>query len=77
MVKIAANARNTGDAGLIPESGRYLEVGNETRFSILEWKIREQRNPEGYSPWGHKELDTTEQLSTHICMLYDVIWETQ
>ena len=20
----------------------------------------------GYSPWGHKELDTTERLSTHI-----------
>ena len=23
----------------------------------------------GYSPWGHKELDTTEQLSTHTCQL--------
>ena len=20
----------------------------------------------GYSPWGHKELDTTERLSTHV-----------
>ena len=20
----------------------------------------------GYSPWGHKELDKTEQLNTHI-----------
>ena len=50
MVKHAANARNTGDAGLIPGSGRYLKVGNETRSSILEWKIREQRNLEGYSP---------------------------
>ena len=50
VVKHAANARNTGDAGLIPGSGRYLKVGNETRSSILEWKIREQRNLEGYSP---------------------------
>ena len=49
-VKNAANARNTGDAGLIPGSGRYPEVRNETRSSILEWKICEQRNLEGYSP---------------------------
>ena len=31
-----------------------------------------QRNLVGYSPWCHKELDTTEQLTTHthtrICM---------
>ena len=24
-----------------------------------------QRSLEGYSPWGHKELDTIERLSTH------------
>ena len=24
-----------------------------------------QRNLVGYSPWHHKDLDTTEQLSTH------------
>ena len=24
-----------------------------------------QRSLAGYSPWGHKELDTTEQLSMH------------
>ena len=24
-----------------------------------------QRSLEGYSPWGHKEVDMTEQLSTH------------
>ena len=23
---------------------------------------------EGYSPWGHKELDMTEQLGMHACM---------
>ena len=23
------------------------------------------REAAGYSPWGHKESDTTEQLSTH------------
>ena len=25
-----------------------------------------QRSLMGYGPWGHKEADTTEQISTHI-----------
>ena len=25
----------------------------------------------GYSPWGHKELDTTEQLHTHTHLVYN------
>ena len=33
-----------------------LEMGKATHSSILPWRIL-------YSPWGHKELDTTEQLS--------------
>ena len=31
--------------------------------SILAWEIHGQRSLVGYSPWGHKELDTTERLS--------------
>ena len=31
-----------------------------THSSILAWKIP-QRSLAGYSPWGHKELDMTEQ----------------
>ena len=34
--------------------------------SILAWKTHGQRSPVGYSPWGHKELETTEQLTFHI-----------
>ena len=30
-----------------------------------------QRIPVGYSPWGHKESDTTEQLTTVILLLID------
>ena len=30
---------------------------------ILAWKSHEQRSLVGYSPWGHKELDTTERLT--------------
>ena len=29
-----------------------------------------QRSLEGYSPWGHKELDTTEQLTQAGSKLY-------
>ena len=35
-----------------------------TQSSILAWKIP-WTEPVGYSPWGHKESDMTEQLSTH------------
>ena len=37
-----------------------LEKGTATHSSILAWRIPRQR-----SPWGCKELDVTEQLSTH------------
>ena len=36
-----------------------------THSSILAWEILGQRTLAGYSPWGHKELYMTEQLS--IC----------
>ena len=29
--------------------------------STVAWKIHGQRSLAGYSPWGHKELDTTEK----------------
>ena len=35
-----------------------------TRSSILPEESYGKRSLEGYSPWGCKELDTTEQLST-------------
>ena len=35
-----------------------------TLSSILAWRIPVERSPEGYSPWGRKELDTTERSST-------------
>ena len=30
-----------------------------THSSILAWRIPWMRSLAGYSPWGHKELDTT------------------
>ena len=43
-----------------------LEGEMATHFSILAWRIPMDRGAwwATYSPWGHKELDTTERLST-------------
>ena len=46
-----------------------LEKEMATHSSILAWKIPGQRNLVGYSPWGHKELDTTKQLH-FLSMIY-------
>ena len=35
-----------------------------THSSMLAWRISWIEDPVGYSPWGHKELDMTERLST-------------
>ena len=40
-----------------------LEKGMATHSSILAWRIPWTEEPGGYCPWGHKELDVTEQLS--------------
>ena len=42
-----------------------LEKETATNSSILACKIPWTEEPSGYSSWGHKELDPTEQLSSH------------
>ena len=37
-----------------------LEKEMTTHSSTLAWKIPWMEEPGGYSPWGRKELDTTE-----------------
>ena len=41
---------------------------NYSRLSTLAWKIPWTEDLVGYSPWGHKELDTTEQLHFHFSL---------
>ena len=53
-------ACNVGDLGLIPGLGRWY--GNPLQSSCLENR-HGQRSLVGYSPWGHKESNTIEQLS--------------
>ena len=58
-------ACNAGDLGLIPGVGRPPGGGhgNPLQCSRLE-NPHGLRNLAGYSPWGCKESDTSERLST-------------
>ena len=53
---------NTGELSLIPGSGRSPGAGNAPTPVLLPGDFHGQRSLVGYSPWGHKESDTTEQL---------------
>ena len=59
------SACNVGDPGLIPGWGRSPEGrhGNSLQYFCLGNPYG-QRSLRGYSPWGHKESDTTERLSS-------------
>jgi len=59
------SACNAGALGSIPglEDSLGGSHGNPLQYSCLE-NPHGQRFLVGYSPWGHKELATTEQLST-------------
>ena len=58
------SACSAGDPGLIPGSGRSPGEGNgyPLQYSCLE-KSHGQRSLVGCSPWDHKQLGTTEQLT--------------
>ena len=60
------SACNAGDLRSTPGLGRSSGEGhdNPLQYSFLE-NPHGQRSLASYSPWGHKESDTTEQLRTH------------
>ena len=61
MVKCLPTMRKTRFQSLGQED--LLEKKMATHSSILAWKIPWTEEPGRlHSPWGHKELDTTEQL---------------
>ena len=59
------SACNVGDLGSIPGSGRPLRREWLPTPVPLPGVYHGQRSLESYSPWGHKELDMTEQLTQH------------
>ena len=48
-----------------------LEKEMATHTSILAWRIPWTRNLVGYSPWDHKESDTTERLTFSLFINVD------
>ena len=58
---------NVGDMGSIPGLVGWenvLEMEMATHSSILAWEIPWTERLGGlHSPWGHKELDTTQRLN--------------
>ena len=58
-------AYNMGDLGSVPELGRSPGGGhgNPLQYSCLK-NPQGQRSLVGYSSWGRKESDMTEQLNT-------------
>ena len=62
----SANAGDTGDMDLILGQEDLLEVKWKTTPAFLPGKSHGQRCLAGYSPWSHKDLDMTEQLSMYI-----------
>ena len=65
------------DVGLIPGSGRSPgeRNANSLHYACME-NPHGQRSLEGYNPWGCKESDTTERLSTAHSWLA-MFWQFQ
>ena len=59
--------------GSIPGLGKSPEEGNGNplQYSCLE-KSHGQQSLVGYSPWGRKELDTTERLHIHTSLKVEI-----
>ena len=62
---LPANAGGIRNVGSVSRSKRSPGGGHgkPLQYSCLE-NPHGQRSLAGYSPWGHKESDTTERLST-------------
>ena len=71
---LPANAGGVRDSGLIPGLGRSPRGrhGNPLQYSCLE-NPHGQRSLGGYSPWGCKELEITEQLNSRILLLRQIL----
>ena len=55
-----ASVYNAGDVASISGSGRSPREGNG---NLLQYSCLKNSMDRGYSPWGHKESDTTERLT--------------
>ena len=58
------NQESSTKISLGQEDSLEEENGNALQYYCLKNSM-DKRSPAGYSPWGHKELDIAEWLSTH------------
>ena len=71
--EVKASARNAGDLGLIPGSGRSPGEGNGNPFKVfLPGESYGRRSLVGYSPWGRKESETPDRLHFDFHFLSDL-----
>ena len=72
MVKCLSTMRETWVGSLGREDP--LEKEMATHSSIPAWRIPWTEEPGGYSPWGRKESDTTEDrdLDLNICLYREI-----
>ena len=72
VAQMVKNACNTGDPGLIPGSGRSREKGNGNplQYSCLDNFVDRRVWQATVVHGGHKELNTTEQLTLSLLHLF-------
>ena len=72
---MSANAGDIGDEGSIPGLGRFPGGGHGNPLQYLcQENPHGQRSLVGCSPWGRKELNITEWLSTAQTELAVLVW---
>ena len=59
---LPANTGDVRDTGSIPGSGRSLEEGTATHFSIIAWRIPWTEEPGRLQSMGSQQSDTTQWL---------------
>ena len=78
--ELPASAGDEGDVDLISGLGISPGGGNDNPFQYFSLENHMDRGAwrAHYSPWGPKELDTTEQLSMHahtLLLLFSYLWQ--
>ena len=68
------SACNAGDAGSIPGQEDPTRRNWQPTPVFLPEKSHGQRSLTGSNPWGRKESDMTEQLSTHATPTIMLYW---
>ena len=67
MIQMVKNPPATQETWVLsPGQEDPLKKGLATHSSSLAWRIPQTRSLTGYSPWGHKESDTTKQLTLSL-----------